>query len=85
MGLGPGSIRPMRAIFGLTAVAFVLSPFVVGAVIGQEEAQRDEVVQALYDLVDRDPFVQKPAARFLGARGDLDAVPFMVALLHLMS
>jgi hypothetical protein len=48
----------------------------------QAEQQRDEVTQALYDLVDRDPFVQRPAARYLRERGGLDAVPFMVTAMR---
>jgi len=48
----------------------------------QAEQQRDEVTQALYGLVDRDPFVQRPAARYLRERGGLDAVPFMVTAMR---
>ena len=63
----------------LAAASLVMPTF---AAVGQDGAQRDEVAQALYDLVDRDPFVQRPAARLLGDRGDLDSVPFMVTAIR---
>ncbi|MCH7826054.1 MAG: DUF3179 domain-containing protein [Acidobacteria bacterium] len=72
----------MRMALRLLAPALVLSLFTTAAAAGQGGLQGDEVVQALYDLVHRDPFVQRPAARFLGDRGDPDAVPFMVATIR---
>ena len=72
----------MRKGFKTLAPALILSLLTTAAVAGQGDPQGDEVVQALYDLVDGDPFVQRPAARFLGERGDLDAVPFMVATIR---
>jgi len=47
-----------------------------------QQTPRDEVVQAFYDLVDRDPFVQRPAALLLLERGDPDALPFMIAAMR---
>ena len=51
-------------------------------VLAQDSVPRDELVQAFYDLVDRDPFVQRPAARYLRDRGELDALPFMIAAMR---
>ncbi len=48
----------------------------------QDSSQRDPTEQAFYDLVDRDPFVQRPAARYLGERGDVDALPFMITAMR---
>ncbi|MGD8330703.1 MAG: DUF3179 domain-containing protein [Acidobacteriota bacterium] len=66
---------------GLLAAALVAVGSTAAAVLPQE-TQRDEVLQAFYDLVDRDPFVQRPAALFLLERGERDALPFLIAAMR---
>jgi hypothetical protein len=68
----------------MTAVALLVSAPLGGEARAtpQDPAASDAVVQAFYDLVDRDPFVQRPAARFLLERGESDALPFMISAMR---
>ena len=69
---GPGSVRALGPG----------SPRALGLGSARALQDQDEVVQTLYDLVDRDPFVQRRAARALWQRREPDCIPFMVAALR---
>ena len=69
---------PITVLF--LAMASVVAP--ASAAQQQDGGEREPTEQAFYDLVDRDPFVQRPAARYLRERGELDALPFLVATMR---
>ncbi len=75
----PTSFSSVVAVAAVILTTVSLSSAVA---IRQEDQQRDPTVQAFYDLVDRDPFVQRPAALRLRERGDRDALPFLVTTMR---
>jgi len=74
----------MRTSLLITALALATVLGGAGAPARRQQggSQRDQAVQAFYDLVDRDPFVQRPAARYLRDRAELDALPFMISAMR---
>jgi len=74
-------MTPKTVALSMLLLLAVVAPAAAAGHAAQESA-RDPVVQAFYDLVDRDPFVQRPAARFLAERGEQDALPFMVGAMR---
>ena len=74
-------MRTTPAIVLLTVAALLPHATRLGAA-QQDGPQREELVQVFYDLVDRDPFVQRPAARYLRQRGARDALPFMIVAMR---
>jgi len=66
----------------IAIVVAVAASFAIVSPVAGATQQRDEVEQALYDLVDRDPLVQRPAAIFLLERGEDDALPFMITTMR---
>lgn len=80
-----GNQRAITALLMFATLAPAAATVTAGQPLlmpAQQAAAADEVVQAFYQLVDRDPFVQRPAARFLSERGERDALPIMVATMR---
>lgn len=78
------ALRAMNRIRLQVTVMFALGAALAwgSPAAAQAPQATGEVVQALYGLVDRDPFVQRPAATYLSERGEADALPFMVAAMR---